>query len=363
MSSQPVAASRGLSMRQAMQNLKGMLGMYPAFDRGQKEFDRHQFDTVGEFLEKHSINPCPENYGLVFKFCVCKETELLPAIGELIKTGYAPDDNKLAAVTTNLEQDLDDLVNNTQSQLVAIEQVVAHTHSDASEYGTALEGASEGLADNGKIDAQAILALCDLTRTMISKTRAVETELRTRSKAIDGLVNSLNDAKHKADTDALTGLSNRRAFERQLGAAVERAKQTGVPCALAICDIDNFKDVNDRFGHQTGDRLIKLMADNLADHCGSHGHVFRFGGDEYVILFEGIASEKAFGCIESARQALEQRALVHLETKTPIGAMSFSGGISTMGLDDDPSELLGNADRALYQAKSQGRNCVRSVCG
>lgn len=356
-----MSSPKGRSMRQAMQHLKGMIGGHPAFDRGQRQFYKAHFEIVGDFLQKYSINPCPDNYALVFRFCIGKETELLPAIGELIKTGYAPSDARLFIGIDELEQDLSELASNTQFQLVSIEQVVARSRSSASEFGTALEGASKALDKQDKIDSQAVLALCELTRAMIAKTRAAETELRTRSKAIDGLVSSLHEAKHKADTDALTGLSNRRAFERQLGAAVERAKHTGVPCTLAICDIDHFKNVNDRFGHQTGDRVIKLAADNFADHCVQGGHVFRFGGDEFVILFEDIAGDKAFECVEAARAALESRSFVHLESKKPIGTVSFSGGISTLGLDDDPGLLLGNADKALYQAKSQGRNCLRSA--
>lgn len=355
----PKMTAKGEAMWQARRFIHNIFSKQRSIDRTQKSFCPQQFQIVGAFLKQHSINPIPANYALAFNFCILKDTDLLPAIGELIKTGYALDSARVSTATDVLEQELLELANSTQDQLSQIEQIVTHSRSDASEYGAALEGANTNFDSKDWVDSQTILTLCDLTRAMIAKTRAVETELRKRSKAIHGLACSLHDAKHKADTDALTGLSNRRAFERRLGGAVERAKLTGMPCALAICDIDHFKNINDRFGHQTGDRVIKIVATSLADHCGKSGHVFRFGGDEYVILFEGLECEKSFECIDNARNALEQRSLVHLDSKTPIGTVSFSGGISMLGAGDDPSALLGNADRALYQSKSQGRNCVR----
>jgi diguanylate cyclase len=170
---------------------------------------------------------------------------------------------------------------------------------------------------------------------------------------------SLQDARKRADTDALTGLSNRRAFERRLGAAVERSKQTGIACTLAICDIDQFKLINDHFGHETGDRVIKLVAENFEQFCSRKGDVFRFGGEEYVILFTGLPGADVFRCIEEARASLENRTLVHRESGRALDNVTFSAGIASLAEIDDPGALLRKADRALYQAKSQGRNCIR----
>lgn len=329
--------------------------------RGQRRFDEGTYESVGAFLKKHGLDPCPENYALVFKFVIKNDTNLLDAIGDLMKTGYARDQQRFPDITGQFEADLATLANNTQMQLESIEHIILRSRGDAKEFGNALEGATGELQLQNQVDPQALISLCDLTREMISKTRSVETELRSRSNAIQGLIGSLDEAKNKADTDVLTGLSNRRAFERQLGATVERASRDGIDCALAICDIDQFKSINDKHGHQTGDRVIKLVAESLERHCLGKGHVFRFGGEEYVILFENLPFSEALKCVEEARHSLAERQFRNLDTKGPIGVITFSGGLSALGKNDSPSALLGNADRALYKAKSEGRNCVKVV--
>jgi diguanylate cyclase len=339
--------------------LKSIFSRSQTWTRGRKQFDQHAYDNVGAFMKKYALEPSPENYALVFNFIVRNDTTLLEEIGQLIKTGYTKNENRLPADTERFETDLAQLANSTQEQLAGIELIIARTRGEATEYGSALQDASGDIDVQKQIDNEALLSLCELTRVMISKTRAVESELRSRGKAIEGLIGSLQDARSKADTDALTGLSNRRAFERQLGATFERAKQSGNVSTLAICDIDRFKLINDNFGHQTGDRVIQFVADSLAYNCGDRGHVFRFGGEEYVILFENVGCSEARECIERAMQDLAARNFVHSKTNKPIGAVTFSCGLSETGSFKDPGSLLGSADRALYEAKASGRNCIK----
>jgi diguanylate cyclase len=351
----------GLSAQPIGQRIKKLLGRSQPWSRGQKYFNQSAYDTVGAFMKKFAIDPSPENYALTFNFVVKKDASLLELIGELIKTGYARDDSRLPNITEQFETDLANLANNTHDQLAAIEGIISRSRGEVTEYGSALKDVSGDAPEPKQIDSATLLSLCDLTRVMISKTRAVETELRSRGKAIEGLIGSLREAKSKADTDILTGLSNRRAFERQLGAAFERARQSGGSCTLAICDIDHFKAINDSFGHQTGDKVIQHVADSLADNCRDQGHVFRFGGEEYVILFENVSFEQAFNCVKAAMEEMAGRNFIHLETKKPIGTVTFSCGLSTIGDATDPSALLGSADRALYQAKAAGRNCIKTI--
>jgi diguanylate cyclase len=343
--------------------LRRLVGRQRVWVRGTKSFNRVAFESVGAFMHKHAIEPSPENYALIFRFVVKHEGQLASMIEELIDTGYALDHQRHPAITDQFEKDLANLANLTQEQLASIEHIISRSRGDATEYSKALEGASGHFDFQRHVDNQALISLCELTRAMIQKTRSVESELRNRGKAIEGLIGSLDEAKSKADTDALTGLSNRRAFERLLGATVERAKQRVQPCALAICDIDQFKTINDSHGHQTGDRVIKAVADKLVEYCRGKGHVFRFGGEEYVILFENVSRDTALQCLEAARESLADKQFKNLDTKRPMGKITFSAGLSTLGNNDDPGILLGNADRGLYQAKAAGRNCIKILEG
>ena len=315
------------------------------------------FDSLRVHIDHYDIDPNPANYALLYRHYVRGEANLAEAVSKLIETGYAPDAVDIADGSALSEEDLQAIANTAQDQLKALEALVSTTHEDARGFGDALEGSAQSMASDHS-GASAITALIDLTRAMIVKTRAAEQQLRARGEAMTDLQASLADARTKADTDSLTGLSNRRAFERMLGAITERAKHSGRPLSLAICDIDHFKTINDRFGHVTGDRVLKLIGDILTDHCGKKGHVFRFGGEEFVILFEEVDSEASFELVDAARRDLADRHIVKKETGEHLGQITLSAGIGGLPPAVDACGLLRVADRALYAAKANGRNCA-----
>ena len=315
------------------------------------------FDALRTHIERYDIDPVPANYSLLYRHYIRGEANLADAVSAMIETGYAPEQTQGASGNALSEEELQAIANTAQEQLKALEQLVVTSHVDACGFGDALEGSAAHMVEDRGGNA-AIAALIDLTRAMIVKTRTAEAELRIQGRAMNDLQASLVEARTKADTDVLTGLSNRRAFERMLGAVSERAKLSGKPLALAICDVDHFKSINDRFGHVTGDRVLKLIGDILVDHCGVRGHVFRFGGEEFVVLFEELSTETAFELIDSARRDLADRNIVKKETGEPLGQICFSAGIGGLPPAIDASGLLRIADRALYVAKANGRNCT-----
>ncbi len=315
------------------------------------------FDALRVYVERYDIDPNPANYALLYRHFVRGEANLAHNVTQLIETGYAPDIHDMVDGDGLSEEDLQAIANSAQEQLKALEALVSTSHADARGFGDALEGRAQVLASDGA-GGSAIAALIDLTRTMIVKTRAAEQELRARGEAMTDLQASLVDARSKADTDSLTGLSNRRAFERMLGAVSERALRSGRPLSLAICDVDHFKSINDRFGHVMGDRVLKLIGDILTDHCGKQGHVFRFGGEEFVILFEELGVEPAYELVDAARRDLADRHIVKKETGEPLGQITLSAGIGGLPPAVDAGGLLRVADRALYAAKANGRNCA-----
>lgn len=314
------------------------------------------YDQLRVYIERHNIEPNPANYALLYRHYVQGEANLAESVTKLIETGYAPEMPETVDGSALSEEDLQAIANNAQEQLVALEQLVNTSHEDARGFGNALEGGAKSLAAD-KTGVTAISVLMDITRTMISKTRAAEQQLRARREAMINLQASLADARSKADTDALTGLANRRAFEKMFSAATARAASSGRPLSLAICDVDHFKSINDRFGHITGDRVLKLIGDILTDHCGKRGHVFRFGGEEFILLFEELAVEEAYELVDAARRDLAGRSIVKKETNEPLGPITLSAGIGGLPPATDTCGILRIADRALYAAKANGRNC------
>lgn len=310
--------------------------------------------AVRDVMLRHAIEPNPANYELVYRHVVMHEPRLEEAMSELIRTGYAP--TSLNAVSGISDEDLRGIIEGAQENLVAIEAMVEKSSKDAKGFGDALEGGANAMAD--QVSNPAVESLIKLTRKMIERTRAAEEELRFRSRTMTNLKMSLSEAQIQADTDALTGLSNRRAFERMLGAGGARALMSGQPMSLAICDIDHFKNVNDTYGHDVGDRVLQFVSGVLQENCGKQGMVSRHGGEEFVVIFENKSPDSAYEIIDAARRDLEQRHIVNKDTNEPIHAITFSAGVSTLDASGDVGHLLRAADRALYRAKAGGRNCV-----
>jgi len=139
---------------------------------------------------------------------------------------------------------------------------------------------------------------------------------------------------------------------------VLEAKRTGKPLAVAFCDIDHFKAINDGHGHATGDRVLCFVADLLMRASGNRCHVARHGGEEFVMLFPGMAPEQALVIVDAARASLGERRLVNRDNGVSLPPVTFSAGIADVMLFAEPGEALSAADAALYAAKQGGRDRV-----
>ena len=163
-----------------------------------------------------------------------------------------------------------------------------------------------------------------------------------------------------SERDALTGLLNRKTFDDQFArhaSAAESSQHASTTAGklqqwLAVMDIDHFKKVNDRFGHLYGDEVLILMANILRSSFRSHDRIFRFGGEEFVVLLRSTTLETAHKVFNRFRQAVEDYEFPQ------VGRITVSVGfVSTSS--NTPVEILGQADQALYFAKENGRNQVR----
>ena len=160
-------------------------------------------------------------------------------------------------------------------------------------------------------------------------------------------------------TDALTRLPNRRAILERLDREIERARRTQQPLAVVLLDLDGFKQINDRWGHPCGDRVLQAAAECLQQRLGSDSAVGRFGGEEFLLLLPGYAADEALRRTEQCRQALAQLVVVGPGNETiPVRGsfgVAWTGDANALNSDT----LIRTADQALYAAKSSGRN--RSV--
>jgi len=171
----------------------------------------------------------------------------------------------------------------------------------------------------------------------------------------------LASAQHKANSDPLTGLPNRRALDQHLRSAFENARRAGSPLALAICDIDHFKLFNDTHGHQIGDEVIKFVGSSLGRAASGDIFAARYGGEEFIMVFERGAAGEAMPILDKIRATIAARELKVTHTGQSLGRLSFSGGIAHLHMQDSPGSILKRADAALYRAKQDGRNRITAA--
>lgn len=160
-------------------------------------------------------------------------------------------------------------------------------------------------------------------------------------------------------TDPLTGLLNRRGFEEAGLAAIEAARVAKVPVALLMCDIDHFKAVNDRHGHEAGDRAIRHIADLLKE-AGREARavIGRHGGEEFCLVVTGHPNRQAQALAETLRRVCIQHPVAFADEPLPLPLTISIGLITTSHEDAELSSMIARADAALYRAKAEGRNRV-----
>jgi len=189
------------------------------------------------------------------------------------------------------------------------------------------------------------VALDDMARKLAAR----EKELQIANQHLEEL----------ASLDGLTGLANRRGFDRQLERLWQQAAERQQPLALMMIDIDHFKLFNDRYGHVAGDTCLRAVGETLSLVTLEEAVVVaRYGGEEFALLLPGLHVERTIALAEEARQSIVDLFIAHAES--PCGQVTISVGVESLvpQTGQAPADLVEAADRALYEAKRRGRNTV-----
>ncbi|MDH5257374.1 MAG: diguanylate cyclase [Gammaproteobacteria bacterium] len=177
-------------------------------------------------------------------------------------------------------------------------------------------------------------------------------ELEKESKKLKARVQK---ERMMAQIDTLTGISNRLGYEHHLAQEYARWKRFGNPLSLVVWDIDHFKRINDDYGHVAGDKALKTLASLLASKVRETDYIARYGGEEFVLIMPGATAESAKLVAEKLRETVENSGF-HFKG-VPV-TITISAGIAEFSEGDIPTSVFERADKALYQAKQNGRNQV-----
>jgi diguanylate cyclase len=229
-------------------------------------------------------------------------------------------------------------------------------------YDQSLSGASERLSSaRDREQVKAIVeTLVKSTREMRETNKALEERLTLSKNEISNLQQSLEAIRAESLTDPLTGIGNRKYFDRMIGMAVQSALANNEPLSLLMFDIDHFKSFNDSYGHLTGDQVLRLVGTSLKQSIKGQDITARYGGEEFAVVLPNTALRQALTVADHIRRAVMAKELKKKSTGEILGRVTISVGVSMLKPSDNTDDLIERADSCLYAAKRNGRN--RVVC-
>jgi diguanylate cyclase len=214
-----------------------------------------------------------------------------------------------------------------------------------------LDSISRHLQDFREREVERALQAQARTEQMRGRMDEMESEARK-------LKARLTDEKRLSMRDPLTQIPNRMAYEQRVGEEIERWTRFSQPTCIAVWDIDEFKTINDNYGHRAGDKVLSVVAECLANSIRSTDFIARYGGEEFVMLLPGTTMPDALRLAEEMREAVTQLGF-HFRG-APV-SITISCGITALVDGDEAENAFDRADRAMYRAKETGRNRVVSA--
>ncbi len=201
-----------------------------------------------------------------------------------------------------------------------------------------------------------------LLRASTNEAGVSPTEYDAFANALDLLRLQLDELRHEIEEslynrDALTGADSRIGMMTNLREQLELVKRRVQQCCLTVMDLDRFKDINDRYGHLAGDQVLAGVVRHIKDHLRQYDRIFRYGGEEFLIVLPNTDLQAGRTVIERMRLGLSAVALTHAAGEAVFATASF--GVTVLDPDVSVEEAIDRADKALYTAKTEGRNCLR----
>ncbi len=321
-------------------------------------------DAALKLLSSHGIAPIPRNFAVFYAIAEGNNAPLERSVERILQRSGAISDYDIGEV---FEEHLGgDDVGHQQGELregvqCEVEAALSHLKESADRndrFTTMLDEVGQDLPkvrDTNGLEST-VLHLAHENHIMANHTRQLTAKLNASRDRIQELNEQLKVAQRQSREDPLTGLANRRAFELTLGVEIEKARKSQGKLCLALCDIDHFKLVNDRFGHVVGDSVIRHFSGLLHQLADRNIMAARYGGEEFVLLLPNRTISQAVEVCEHIRSRLESSRLVVRSTGQRIGVITASFGICSFAQCPDRDQLVRKADEQLYRAKCTGRN-------
>jgi diguanylate cyclase len=326
--------------------------------------------AVIEGLEKHDLRATPVNYAVWYAHMGGENPTLTRRISDHLSQSDELTDEVLEELwRRHCSPSGDPMVVAQASDrlgrlMAGLAQHMSSAGSQTESFGEAITRFGEGIVEAmGSPDMATILR--DATKTMLVETRrmaeqnrALEGQLKDAGGEIASLRSDLEEMRREAYTDQLTGVGNRKTFDRAIINAMTQARDSAKPLSLIMIDIDFFKKFNDSHGHLLGDEVLKLVARSLVSGVKGRDTVARYGGEEFGIILPETSLSNAYRVADQLRDLVKNKRITIKSTGKDLGRVTLSLGVSLYRPGEAATSLIKRADAALYFAKRNGRDRV-----
>ena len=269
-------------------------------------------------------------------------------------------DSHLAA--SRISDRIDTANSRVLDEIKQVLDMIGAAAGSATSYSESLADASQKLAgaSDGEALRTVIERLMQSAKEMELSNKKLEARLSTSKQEIEQLQQNLEAVRTESLTDPLTTLWNRKYFDQALTNAMAEAKTKNEPLSLLMTDVDHFKNFNDKYGHQTGDQVLRLVALAVKQNVKGRDIAARYGGEEFVIALPNTSLQSAITVADHIRRAVMTKELMKRSSGERLGRVTVSIGTAVFRPTDTAQSLIERADNCLYAAKRNGRN--RIVC-
>jgi len=337
--------------------------MDSAFDEIDFDYATSMADRAIRFMSQHGVPPTPDNFAVWFYYAMGGSLTLKKTIDILIANKRKFDSTINRDLYVTYVQPHSD--RSTTEHFP--EQLRGVIDSAKNFLATAISDNRTQMETLGEVSSQCkpttdprpiIETLLKELSHATSRSSALEANFLKTTKDLDQIKDSLKLAEQQSNTDALTGLANRRSLEAFLRSSQMSAMETGTPLSILMIDIDHFKKFNDTFGHQVGDQVLRLVGRVLQENVRECDLAARYGGEELIAVLPGAGLDACAEAAERIRRRISEARLTRRTTGEELTSVTVSIGVAQFRMGESANGLIQRCDKALYQAKRAGRNLV-----
>ena len=318
-------------------------------------------------LSKHRIPPSPLHFRMGYDYIAGRNEELKTLFDENVTQSGGVSIEKLEEMYRHFfiqdDQSLDKMRHALRDAIVNIQSELQRSGGNLSSYATTLSHFADILdsqmpPETMSIEVQKVV---DDTHTLEQAHHRFEASMSNIMAEMETMRKEMEQIKQESLTDALTGISNRKAFDAALQHATDTAQEQGTAFCLLLADIDHFKKFNDTYGHLVGDKVLRFVSVTLKRCLKGKDMVARYGGEEFGVILPDTALTGAETVAEQIRSAVSSGILKDKRSDQDYGRITISVGVAQHQPNELPNDLIIRADRALYLAKNRGRNRVEQA--